>query len=113
MSIAQQLAQVRRQLDGACDRLTTPSPASLDACAHDLESAIGQLTACRPSPADAEALEQAWHVRRSFLRARKLMESSAAFHENWTRVRGTISGGYTATGEAASIVHQGRICLQA
>jgi|SRR5690242_5552784 hypothetical protein len=113
MSIAQQLAEVRRQLDGACDRLTAPSPASLDACAHDLESAIGQLSAFRPNPGDAQALEQAWHVRRSFLRARKLMESAAEFHENWARVRGAISGGYTATGEAASIVHQGRICLQA
>ena len=112
MSAALQLAQVRRQLDGACDRLISPTPEALDACAQDLESSIGQLSAFRPHPGDAEALEQAWHVRRSFVRARKLMASAAAFHDNWTRLRGTISGGYTATGDPPPIVHQGRICLQ-
>jgi len=116
-SIAQRLAQVRRQLDGACDRLTSPAAGALDDCSYDLESAMRQLAACQPElsahAGDAEALEQAWHVRRSFLRASKLMESAAAFHENWTRLRGAISGGYTATGDPGPVVHQSRICLQA
>jgi hypothetical protein len=116
-SIAQSLAQVRGQLDHACDRLVSPTAASLDACARDLESAVRQFTDFQPElrghGGDAEALEQAWHVRRSFLRARKLMESAAAFHENWTRLRGTISGGYTATGDPGPVTHPRRICLQA
>ena len=76
-----------------------------------------QLAACQPqlgaSAGDALALEEAWQVRRSFLRVRQLMQSAATFHENWLRVRGAMSGGYTATGDAGSVVHPRRICLQA
>ena len=116
-SIAEHLARVRVELDRACERLTTPSPVVLDECSRDFESAMRQLAACQPRMSahagDAEALAEAWQVRRSFQRAQKLMESASAFHENWTRLRGSISGGYTACGEAPPVVHQGRICLQA
>ena len=51
-----------------------------------------QLAACQPQlvaqRGNAAALEEAWQVRRSFLRARKLMQSAAVFHENWIRLRG-------------------------
>jgi hypothetical protein len=116
-SIAQHLAQVRTQLDRTCERLTSPTPDTLDACGLDLESAMRQLAACQPQfsahAGDAEALEEAWHVRRSFLRARKLMESAATFHETWARVRGAMVGGYTPTGDPGPVTHQSRICLQA
>jgi hypothetical protein len=116
-SIAQHLAQVRTQIDRACDRLASPSADALDECSHDLESAMRQLSDCQlqlsAHAGNAEALEQAWHVRRSFLRARKLMESAASFHENWTRMRGAMVGGYTPTGDPGPVIHQSRICLQA
>jgi hypothetical protein len=116
-SIAQHLAQVRAQLDRTCERLTRPSPEALDECSYDLQSAMRQLAACQPQlsqyAGNAEALEEAWHVRRSFLRARTLMESAASYHDNWTRLRGAMSGGYTPTGDPGPVYHQSRICLQA
>jgi hypothetical protein len=116
-SITQHLAQVRLQLDRTCERLTSPSPEALDQCSQDLVSAMEQLAVCRPQlgahAGDAEALAEAWHVRRSFLRARKLMESAASFHENWLRVRGAMIGGYTPSGDPSPVLHQSRICLQA
>ena len=76
-----------------------------------------QLAACQPQlvaqRGNAAALEEAWQVRRSFLRARKLMQSASVFHENWIRLRGAMSGGYTASGEPGTVTHASRICLQA
>src|ERR1700720_4144258 len=99
-TMAEHLAQVRSQLDRTCERLISPSPESLDACSEDLESAVRQLAAWQPQlsaqAGDPMALEEAWHVRRSFVRARKLMQTAAAFHDNWVRLRGAMSGGYTA-----------------
>jgi hypothetical protein len=116
-SISQHLAEIRSQLDRTCERLNSPSPEALDKCSHDLESAVLQLAACQSEfsahAGDAESLEEAWRIRRSFLRARKLMESAARFHENWLRMRGAIIGGYTPTGDPGPVLHQGRICLQA
>jgi hypothetical protein len=89
----------------------------LEDCSSDLESAAWQLSECQPyltsHAGDAEALAGAWNVRRSFVRARKLMESAAAFHEDWTRMRGAMSGGYTPSGDPGPVVHQARISLQA
>jgi hypothetical protein len=116
-SIAGRLARVRSQLDRTCDRLLSPSPEALDQCSADLESAVRELADCQPQlsahGSDADALEEAWHVRRNFLRARKLMESAAAFHENWLRARGAMIGGYTPSGDPGPVLHPSRICLQA
>lgn len=116
-SITRQLAEVRSRLDRACERLTSPSPEAMDQCSYDLESAMRQLAACQPQlsahAGDAEALAEAWHVRRSFQRARRLMDSASVFHDNWMRLRGVMSGGYTPTGDPGPVVHQSRICLQA
>jgi len=116
-SIAQHLAEVRSQLDRTCGRLLTPSPEVLDQCSTDLEAAIRQLANCQPqlssNTGDVDALAEAWHLRRTFLRARRLMESAATFHGNWVRVRGTMSGGYTPTGDPGPVLHHSRICLRA
>jgi hypothetical protein len=59
------------------------------------------------------ALEEAWKVRRSFLRATKLLENAARFHENWGAIRGVMTGGYTNRGEPAPVRHSGRVFLEA
>ena len=110
------LAGVRKQLDLACERLSRPTPAALDACSEDLASASQQLTQWRSEfgaqAGSAAALEEGWRVRRSFLRVQKLMDTAAAFHTNWMRLRGTISGGYTQSGEPTPVVFGTRICVE-
>ena len=115
--IVEDLAGVRAQLDGACDRLVMASANTLDACAEDLGYAVRQLADWQPRlrahAGNAAALEEAWRVRRTFLRAQSLLQSAADFHNNWTRVRGAMSGGYTPTGEPVPVRHTGRVFLQA
>jgi hypothetical protein len=116
-AIVTRLAEVRSTLDLACERLTSPTPDALDACSEDFASAVEQLERWRPEPGvlsrNAAALEEAWRVRRSFLRALKLMQNAAAFHGNWMRLRGAISGGYTRSGEPKPVMFARRICVEA
>ena len=116
-AIVEQLAAVRVTLDQACERLTSPSAEALDRCSGDLESAARQLSEWQPllgaQTGNAAALEEAWRVRNSYLRARRLIQGAAAFHANWMRLRGAMSGGYTPTGEPVPALQGSRICLQA
>jgi hypothetical protein len=117
VAIVDQLASVRGKLERTCAQLTSPSAEMLDLCAGELQSAIRQLAECQPQmgtqAGNPRVLEEAWRVRRTFLHVRRLIQSAAAFHANWVRLRGTISGGYTSTGEPVPVIHQGRVCLQA
>jgi hypothetical protein len=115
-AVVEQLAAVRRELDRAGALLTTPSPQALDSCSSVLESAGRQLLEWQPRLAEqagnAEALAEAWHLRRSFQRTERLLQNAGDFHRNWTLLRGTLTGGYTATGQAAPVDHGHRISLQ-
>jgi hypothetical protein len=112
-----QFESTRAQLDSACDLLLSPTPDALDRCSVLLESASHQMAACQSRIADARgdaaAIEAAWQVRRSFVRAGKLLENAARFHGDWLAVRGAMTGGYTNRGEPAPVRHTGRICLEA
>jgi hypothetical protein len=116
-AVVEQFATTREQLDSACDLLISPTPEVLDRCSMLLESASRQMAECQPRIAelrgDAAAIEEAWRVRRSFVRVGKLMENAARFHGNWMSMRGTLTGGYTERGEAAPVRHAGRICVEA
>jgi hypothetical protein len=113
----ERLAATRAQLDSASEQLLSPTADAVDRCSALLESACSRLTDCRAEVAAAQgdpaALEEAWKVRRSFLRATKLLESAARFHENWVAIRGAMTGGYTNRGEPAAIQHPGRVFLEA
>jgi hypothetical protein len=116
-AIIEDLAEVRMKLDRACERLTVASAESLDDSSEDLDSAVRQLADCQArlmtQAGNPAALEEAWRVRRTFVRARMLLHKAAAFHGNWTRVRGAMSGGYTRTGEPEAVRHTGRVFLRA
>ena len=115
--MVEQFATVRSQLDRACDRMLTPSPEALDRSSEDLQSAVRQLAEMQPEiPAlacNAVALEEAWRVRRSFERARKLLNGAESFHASWMRIRGAMSSGYTPSGEPGPVLQGNRIFLQA
>jgi hypothetical protein len=116
-AVLRQFAATRAQLDAACDLLLSPAPDALDRCAVFLETASRELEAYRSEIAeargDAMAMEAAWQVRRSFLRAGTLLENAARFHSNWLSIRGAMAGGYTDRGEPAPVRHHARISLEA
>ena len=114
-AVVEQLMSARRQLDYASNLLAKPSPEALESCSSVLEAAGRQLAECQPTfsqqAGDAATLEEAWRLRRSFLRTARLLRGVVDFHRNWLQLRGAITGGYTETGESAPIMHASRISL--
>ena len=114
--VVEQLAAARLALDRAGELLTAPSPEALDRCCSVLEETSRQLSEWQPRLAEhagnPDALAEAWGLRRSFLRTERLLRNAGDFHANWTRLRGAMTGGYTAVGEAAPVLHGHRISLQ-
>jgi hypothetical protein len=116
-AVVDRLADTRAELDGVSEQLLTPTPDAVDRCSALLQSASRRLADFRAegitAQGDAGALEEAWKVRRSFLRAAKLLENAGRFHDNWAAIRGAMTGGYTSRGEPAPVRHPGRLCLEA
>ena len=116
-AVIEQLAATRVQLESACELLLSPSAEAVDRCSVLLETAGRRMAEFRSglsvAQGDPDAIEEAWRVRRTFLRAGKLLESAARFHDNWVAIRGAMTGGYTNRGEPAPLRHAGRVCLEA
>jgi hypothetical protein len=114
--LIEQLKSARQQLDFAGALLTKPSPEALDCCSSVLEAAGRQLAECQPTfvqqAGHAAALEEAWQLRRSFVRTARLLQGASDFHLNWLQLRGAMTGGYTETGESAPLMHGHRISIQ-
>jgi hypothetical protein len=114
-ALVEQLMSVRQQLDFATGLLVKPSPDALDSCASVLEAAGRQLEEWQPTfsqhVGDAAALEEAWRLRRSFVRTSRLLQGASDFHLNRLQLRGAMTGGYTETGESAAILYGHRISL--
>jgi hypothetical protein len=114
-ALVEQLMSARRQLEVACDLLARPSSDAMDRCSSVLEKAAHQLAECRPSSSkeagNAAALEEAWRLRRSFVRVARLHKGEGEFHLNWLQLRGAMTGGYTGTGESAPLMHAHRISI--
>lgn len=115
--VIEQLAATRAQLESACELLLSPSAEAVDRCSVVLESAGRRMAEFRSDLSSAQgdpgAIEEAWKVRRTFLRAGKLLENAARFHQNWVAIRGAMTGGYTNRGEPAPVLHPGRVFLEA
>ncbi|MCU1235905.1 MAG: hypothetical protein JWP63_3872 [Candidatus Solibacter sp.] len=115
-AVTEQLAAARSELDRAGDLLTAPSPEAMDRCSSVLEATGRQLAEWQPRIAEAlgdpDALAEAWRLRRSFRRTERLLQNAGEFHSNWIQVRGAMTGGYTASGDAAPLLHGHRISLQ-
>jgi hypothetical protein len=115
-TVIEQLAAARLEIDRAGQLLTAPSPDAVECCASALEAAGRQLAGWHPRLAEQagnpEALTEAWRLRRSFRLMQRLLQNASDFHWNWMNLRGSMTGGYTSSGEAAPILHRHRISLQ-
>ncbi len=114
-ALVEQLMSARQQLDFASNLLAKPSPEALESCSSVLEAAGRQLAEWQPTfsqqAGNAAALEEAWRLRRSFVRTARLLQGVGDFHLNWLQLRGAMTGGYTETGESAPLMHGNRISL--
>ena len=115
-ALVQQLMSVRQQLDFASGLLAKPSPEAWTPAATVLETAgtstTGVAARFSQQAGDAAALEEAWLLRRSFVRTARLLQGAGEFHRNWSQLRGAMTGGYRETGEAAPVLYGHRISVQ-
>ena len=116
-TVIERLAATRAQLESACELLHAPSAAAVDRCSVLLEDAGRRMQDFRAdlsaAQGDAQAIAEAWNLRRTFLKAGRLLENAARFHDNWVAMRDVMTGGYTNRGEPAPLQHSGRVCLEA
>jgi hypothetical protein len=112
------LADVRAEVQRACDLLCAPSPAAVDRCTVAIGSAISLLGEWRKrfqghDPiTNRMTVEEALRLRATVQRVSRLLEAAAAYHAGWRQALGSLCAGYTASGGAAAAARPGRLCLR-
>jgi hypothetical protein len=114
-SVTAPLAAARAELQRACGLLVASTPEAWNGCRVALEEAVAQLARFRSQPRGPEsdaAVRMAGALRKEVLLARALLQNLAAFYRGWERILGTMSGGYTSSGEPAPVSRTGRLCCR-
>ena len=97
----------------ACDLLIAPTPEAMDSCQNALQRALSELTEFRSRIKEISAGEAtqrlACGLRTEVLRAARLLQNLAGFYRGWERILGTMTAGYTASGEPAPVTRLGRL----
>jgi hypothetical protein len=88
----------------------------LERCQGALERAVSELADFRSNggvvPGNVSARSTALRLRTEVLRAARLLQSLAHFYHGWERILGTMSDGYTASGDAAPVTRRSRLCYR-
>jgi len=104
-------------VESACSVLIEGATAAPDGCTGVLQSAVERLAALQlrltEESASAEALEEAWRLRRSIRRAGALLENAAAYHRGWTAVLAVKAAGYGPGGVPGDVVPASRVWVEA
>ena len=117
-SASERLAAARAAVERASQFLLSPTPEQMDGCARQLETAISEITEFHNTVTLTEpgsgaprqdAIGQARLLKRSIVRAARLLESAALYHANWIRCLGALSGGYTPQGQPAAVERHVRL----
>ncbi len=113
---AELLVTAQSEVKRASDLLIAPTPEALNGCQNALQSAISQLNEYRAQHSenqpDSGAALLIKGLRTEVVRAGRLLQNLARFHQGWDRVLGSISGGYLAGGSPAPVARTGRICCR-
>jgi hypothetical protein len=114
---AERLAIARAEVNRACNLLIAPTPDALNGCQDALERAVSALRDFRSGRLEVDAdpgdgagdRASVQSLRAEVMRASRLLQNLARFYRGWERILGTMSGGYTASGNPAPVARQGRI----
>jgi len=116
VEVERQLREACAEVDDAVRLLETPTPGSLDCCAHLLEAAGQRIAGFQPQLQAAagshNARQEARRLRSSVSYASRLLEGAASLYFHWSRIRDTICAGYTPRGEPALAPIRNRISFQ-
>jgi hypothetical protein len=98
--------------------LTAPNAGALEECRRQLDSALEML---RPLANDSSLADPAVRtklhrgaaaLRTSLTGTWSLFDHAAGFYAGWTRLRHSMTGGYTAAGEPAEVTASGRLSVE-
>jgi hypothetical protein len=109
------LAAAREEVRRACGLLVASTPEAWNGCREALEEAVAQLARFRSqhrAPVSDASVRMAGALRKEVLVARALLQNLAGFYRGWERILGTMSGGYTSSGEPAPVSRGGRLCCR-
>ncbi len=107
------LGQARGALRQVHELLLAPSPQALDECLPLLEEARARLDQVRQTGSEqAPPLPNFEQLQRDIIRFLMLLENAAGFHAGWTRLRGCLTGGYTARGDPARLEPDRRVSVE-
>jgi hypothetical protein len=117
--LAGRLREAREEVGRACHILVAPTPAALEGTEQALGKAAALLACARdaapregPGPPDGEIRRETAAVLEAVRMAGRLLEGARAYHARWMEITGSLTAGYTATGEAAAPPRPGRLCLR-
>jgi hypothetical protein len=110
------LRRVRGELEEICEMLLGPSPEVLNACQSLMATVAAEMESTRPdwrrASGDTQAAEEARRVRRTWIRARRLLENAARFHAGWRDRRAAMSSEYRADGSLPELRCPARIFVE-
>ena len=98
------LVRAREAIRNACFLAVEVSPQALDRCGTVLERAHTYLAAFSVQDGWNPECHEEWKkLQAELVRFGMLLENAAGFYAGWLRLRGSLSGGYTARGEPAPV----------
>lgn len=96
--------------------LLSPSPEKIAQCQPGLAEAAACLTLLQQNlgvePADPELGRELKALKNDLNAVRRLIEHGAEFYRGWAKLLGSVTAGYTPTGDAAPISAAGTVSIR-
>lgn len=102
---------IRTQIEALRLTLLTPSLEGIERSLPALQEAATFLAGFQPVP-DNTSLPELKALKKELAAVSKLIEHGAAFWNEWAKLLGSMTGGYTPSGEAQSVTAAGTVSLQ-
>jgi hypothetical protein len=105
---------IRKHIEALRLALLAPSPEGMEQCLPALLDAAAFLAGFQPEYGvpDSSFLSELKALKKELAAVSKLVQHGAAFWNEWARLLGSVTGGYTPSGEAQPVTAAGTVCLQ-
>jgi hypothetical protein len=116
VDVAEGLAAVRAEVEGACRSLVLATPEGVRACEGALKRAAEALRQGRRvwdwQPAGEAAKSETARLQIVIRRASRLLSNASQYHAGWLRILSAMTGGYSPKGEAVPISGMWRMSIE-
>ena len=102
---------IRRHIEALRLTLLTPSPEGIEQWLPKLQDAAAFLASYHPGQ-DSGSLSELKALSKELATIKKLVEQGAAFWNEWAKLLGSVTGGYTSSGRAQPVTAARTVSLQ-